>query len=380
VTDPPRRSLADDPGFLASLADLDRGITVEEAPEPLDSRRPPLELFPVETEPSRPALPPLAPPSPAMPAGSLTHETFFGLQEPPFALAADPRFFYQSNGHDRAAQELLTAIRARSGIAVLIGDAGIGKTMVCRMITEEVDRRTLTSVVEAPFASIEELLKTVLLDFGVVSRSEAPGGLADASRTALWNALRDFLQTIAPLQASALVIIDEAQRLTADLLDQVRLLGDAGGNERLLQVVLAGEPQLREMLARPALKNLSTRVTAQAALRALEPGEVGAYIAHRVAVAGGASRVTFTDDAALRISQLSDGVPRAINLICDRALAIADGAGSAAVDGGIVTNAARQLGIELPAEPMSGSRKVAAAVLLLILAALGAVAGYLIVR
>jgi general secretion pathway protein A len=375
---------------MASLADLDRGVTVDDQPAaanqpsalPSSGRhRPLLELFPVEAEPRR-AAPDrvLSPLPPSVSADTLTYETFYGFHEPPFALTSDPRFFYQSDAHDRAVQELLNAIRGRDGIALLTGDAGTGKTMACRMVIEELDRRTFTSVVEAPFTSIEGLLKTVLLDFGVVSRTEAAGGLADASASQLWDTLRGFLLTIAPLQASALVIIDEAQQLSMDMLDKVRLLADAGGNERLLEVVLVGQPPLRDMLARPELKDLAHRLTVKVIVRPLDPGEVGPYIAHRLAVAGSAPRVAFDDLAARRIHALSDGIPRAINLLGDRALAIAHAATSSVVDEAMVLAAARQLGVEPPLEPISKRRKAVIAALLLMLAGLGAAAAAALFR
>jgi general secretion pathway protein A len=375
VTDPPRRSLADDPLFLESLADLDYGVSVDASPAaspPPDEttaarHRPLLELFPLESDTRRPAPPPVA-------TGRPFDE---GEAEPPFSLSTDPRFFFQSSTHDRAIQQLLTSIRARERVALLTGERGSGKTLVCRTLIEELDRRTLTSVVEHPFTSAEQMLKTVLLDFGVVSRNEA-GGLALASAAALWGALADFLATIAPLHASALVIIDDAQHLSAEMLDQIRLLAAAGEGEGLIQVLIVGEAGLLPLLQSPVLEALRGQIKTRVALGALDPGEVLGYVSHRMRTAGRQPTPTFASHTAQLIFDFSDGNPRAINLLCERALRLAGPPASPVVDAPAIRAAAAELGLEPRVSTATRPRRgrLAAAALLLTLAALGAAAAF----
>jgi type II secretory pathway predicted ATPase ExeA len=254
--------------------------------------------------------------------GWLTYETFYGLKEKPFSLASDPSFFYNSSSHAAAFDDLLSGIRRRESLSVLSGDIGTGKTTVCRTVLQNLDRQTFSAFVPDPFATREDLLKVVLVDFGVVSAEDlASGRLRGASRTELSYLLYEFLDTLSPLQAFAVVFIDEAQNLSLPLLEEIRILSDSDGRERMLQVVLVGQLELRDKLRLPEMRQVAHRVSVHCRLEPLDRDGVDGYVAHRLHVAGGTpDRVRFSRDAIDAIYEASHGVPRLINRVCDRAL------------------------------------------------------------
>ena len=249
----------------------------------------------------------------------LTYEPFYGLREKPFSLTADARFFYHSRSHARAFDDLLNGIRRRESLNVLSGDIGTGKTTLCRAVLDALDRKTFTAFVADPFTSREELLKVLLMDFGVASVEDLTSGrLSDASRTELSYRLYEFLGTLAPLQAFAVVIVDEAQNLSIPLLEEIRILSDADGQ---LQVVLVGQLELRDKLKLPEMRQLDQRVSVHGSLGPLDCAGVAGYISHRLHRAGGsADRICFSGEAVEAIYERSGGVPRVINRLCDRAL------------------------------------------------------------
>jgi len=250
---------------------------------------------------------------------ALTYEPFYGLREKPFSLTSDSRFFYQSRAHAPAFDELLSAIRRRESLNVLTGDIGTGKTTLCRAVLSSLDRKTFSAFVPDPFASREDLLKILLMDFGVVSAEDvASGRLRNATRIDLSYLLYEFLGTLAPLQAFAVVVIDEAQNLSLPLLEEVRILSDAEGQ---LQVLLVGQLDFRARLKLPEMRQIEQRVSVHCELAPLDLGGVAGYISHRLRQAGGSpDRIRFSDDAVEAIFEDSGGVPRLVNRLCDRAL------------------------------------------------------------
>jgi len=254
--------------------------------------------------------------------GWLTYETFYGLKEKPFSLASDPSFFYNSSSHAAAFDDLLSGIRRRESLSVLSGDIGTGKTTLCRTVLQNLDRQTFSAFVPDPFATREDLLKVVLVDFGVVSAEDlASGRLRGASRTELSYLLYEFLDTLSPLQAFAVVFIDEGQNLSLPLLEEIRILSDSDGRERMLQVVLVGQLELRDKLRLPEMRQVAHRVSVHCRLEPLDRDGVDGYVAHRLYVAGGTpDRVRFSRDAIDAVYDASHGVPRLINRVCDRAL------------------------------------------------------------
>jgi type II secretory pathway predicted ATPase ExeA len=266
-----------------------------------------------------PGLSVLGPARPDPRANGLTYEPFYGLREKPFSLTSDSRFFYHSRSHAPAFAELVAGIRRRESLNVLSGDIGTGKTTLCRAVLQNLDRKTFSAFVPDPFASREDLLKVLLVDFGVVSVDDlASGRLKDASRTELSYVLYQFVGTLSQMQAFAVVIIDEAQNLSIPLLEEVRILSDADG---LLQVILVGQLELREKLKLPEMRPVDQRVSVHCTLEPLGVEGVAGYIDHRLYAAGGTpDRIKFSDDAVEAIYRLSGGVPRIVNRLCDRAL------------------------------------------------------------
>ena len=252
----------------------------------------------------------------------LTYEPYYGLREKPFSLSTDPRFLYKSSEHAKTFDDLLLAIRRREGLIVLTGDIGTGKTTLCKAVLEKLDRKTFATFVPDPFITREDLIKRMLIEFGAMSVDDLKDGkMQGASASDLSYPLVDFLKSLVPLQAFAVLIIDETQNLALPLLEEIRVLSDLESPEKLLQVVLVGQLELRAKLKLPEMRQLDQRVSARCSLQALTRDAVSGYIAHRLEVAGGTEdRVHFSAEAIDAIFAASGGVPRVINLICDRAL------------------------------------------------------------
>lgn len=265
--------------------------------------------------------------------------------EPPFGLTPDPRFFYRSETHASACDLLHYAIERREGFVALTGEIGTGKTMLCRTVLGGLGRRTVTALVLNPFLSEEDLLRLILRDFGVVSHEDLLRGRLDrVSKPALIETLHDFLFSLVPLGASALLVIDEAQNLPPQVLEQIRILSNLEtDSEKLLQVVLVGQPNLRSLLRTPQMRQLDQRITVRCQLRRLTRRETAAYIEHRLAVAGGSGTVRFTTRALNGLHRFAGGTPRLINLLCDRAMRRACVDRARRVDFDHVTAAAQSL-------------------------------------
>jgi general secretion pathway protein A len=247
------------------------------------------------------------------------YEDYYGFVEKPFSITPDPKFLYRSETHGNAFDLLQYAIRRREGFVVITGDIGTGKTTLCRAVLEELDRRTFTALVLNPFVSAEDLLKLMLRDFGVVSREELKRGrLAGVSRQDLIDTLDEFLLSLLPLGASAVLVVDEAQHLPVQVLEQIRILSNLETDkDKLLQVVLVGQLDLQRLLRAPDVRQ---RVSIRYQLKPLTRRETAAYVDHRLTIAGGARAVSFTPGALDQVHHVSGGTPRLINLVSDRAL------------------------------------------------------------
>ena len=189
------------------------------------------------------------------------YEDYYGFVQPPFSLTPDPRFLYRSESHDLALQQVWQAIRRKEGFIVLTGDIGTGKTTVCRTLLEQFDQTTFTALILNPFLSVEELLREILLSFGIVSKDAMKTGrLATASKHELVRTLHDFLLSLVPLHGSAVLIIDEAQHLSTDVLEEIRVLSNLETNDqKLLQVVIVGQLNLLDILHKAELRQLDGR-------------------------------------------------------------------------------------------------------------------------
>src|SRR5687767_2984662 len=284
------------------------------------------------------------------------YEEFYGFVQSPFTLAPDPRFFYLSESHDEAIRLLLQSIRRKEGFIVLAGDIGTGKTTLCRALLEQLDTTTFTSLILNPFLSVEELLREVLLDFGVVSREAVRSGrIASATKHELASALHDFLLSLVPLRGSGVLIIDEAQHLSPEVLEEIRVLSNLETNDqKLLQIVIVGQLNLMDVLRKTELRQLDQRISIRCSLKALTREEVEAYVTHRLWVARGSTAVTFTPKAFDLVHALSGGVPRMINLICDRSLMVACQRQVSRITEDHVVGAATHLSIDVPKTKVKG--------------------------
>jgi general secretion pathway protein A len=291
------------------------------------------------------------------------YEDYYGFVQPPFSLTPDPRFLYRSESHDLALQQVWQAIRRKEGFIVLTGDIGTGKTTLCRTLLEQFDQTTFTALILNPFLSVEELLREVLLSFGVVSKDALKvGRLATASKHELVRTLHDFLLSLVPLHGSAVLIIDEAQHLSTDVLEEIRVLSNLETNDqKLLQVVIVGQLNLLEILHKAELRQLDQRISIRCSLKALTREEVEAYVTHRLWVARGSTSVTFTPKAFDLVHNISNGVPRMINLLCDRALMAGCEKQTSRISEEHVVAAASQLGQEIPKGKIKGERAATAA-------------------
>ena len=278
------------------------------------------------------------------------YEDYYGFREKPFSLTPDPKFLYLSESHKSAFDLLQYAIRRREGFVVVTGDIGTGKTTLCRAILGELDPRTFTALVLNPFLSEEDLITLILQDFGVVSREEVKRGrLAGISKQELIDTLNEFLLSLLPIGGRAIVIIDEAQNLPAQVLEQIRILSNLETDkEKLLQVVLVGQLNLQAILRAPEMRQLDQRVSLRYQLNPLNREETAGYVAHRLQVAGGSGAVTFTPKALDLVYRISGGTPRLINLLCDRALVGGYGARAHRIPPEAVARAAETLDLRPP--------------------------------
>jgi general secretion pathway protein A len=293
---------------------------------------------------------------------------FFGLNKAPFSIPPDPHYLYMSERHREALAHLLFGMGNGGGFVLLTGEIGAGKTTVCRWFLEQVPVNCNVAYIFNPKLTVTELLQTICDEFHVkVGAVSTPPTVKD-----YFDPLNAFLLTEHSAGHSNVLIIDEAQNLSVDVLEQLRLLTNLETRERkLLQIILIGQPELRDMLARPELEQLSQRVITRFHLGALSLEETKLYVAHRMTVAGLTGPLPFDNDALKRLHQLTRGVPRRINLVCDRALLGAYGQGQTQVTPATIEQAAREVFGLRPADTGSRSALLARTAL----AVGGAVAG-----
>jgi len=251
---------------------------------------------------------------------------------------------------------------------VLTGSRGIGKTTLCRALVEHLDRRTLVSVVTSA-QSTDDLLKRLLVDFGVISNDQTASQLASASHDDFAGALNSFLESLTVLQASALIIVDDADSLPSVVLRELLGLFDRTGYRGLLQMVLVGEPGLNRLLRKRDLRGFEVRVARRIQLGPLAEHETFGYVAHRQSVARRGEKIQFEDSALRDVFTLSEGVPGFVNEICGRALAVAVESPSRSVDATIVAQVAREIGVRIGRASRWRDRLVVAAVLVVMLLA-----------
>jgi general secretion pathway protein A len=241
------------------------------------------------------------------------YEDFYGLSAQPFSITPDPRFLFLSRRHREAYEHLLFGITQRKGFIQITGEVGAGKTTLCRAVLEELGPGCDTALILNPVMSGIQLLRTILHELGLSDRGN--------DRVRLSQRLNQHLLAQAAADRLVVLFIDEAQDLSDALLEEVRLLSNLETDDRkLVQVVLIGQPELRDRLERPHLRQLRQRILVRYHLGSLDRRETEAYIRHRLATAGSNGRPTFSGPALWAIHRHSRGVPRLVNAICDTTL------------------------------------------------------------
>ena len=260
----------------------------------------------------------------------------YGLKEPPFAITPNPRFLFYSAKHREAYNHLLYGIRERKGFVQLTGEVGAGKTTLCRAMLDALDGQFATALILNPVMSPNEMMKAIAIEFGLTVE-----GMDRLETVAVIN---EFLLWRASNGKDAVLIIDEAQDLTDELLEQIRLLSNLEtDDQKLLQIVLMGQPELRDRLNAHGLRQLRQRITVRYHLNALSRDEVAEYIRHRIHVSGGNGRPGFTKPAVWRIHRYSGGIPRLVNALCDKALLAAYVHQTDEIDYGLIGRAIKEL-------------------------------------
>ncbi len=246
------------------------------------------------------------------------YNSFFGFRENPFNLTPDPRYLFLSSNHREAIDHLLYGINERKGFISIIGGIGTGKTTICRALLGQLDENTKSALVFSSFLDDFELLRTLNQEFGI----ETPIG--ECTKKNLVDLLNGFLLETFSMGGNAVLILDEAQNLSHKVLEQIRMLSNLETErEKLIQIVLVGQPELGVILSSPSLRQLNERITVSYELTSLSRNDTRGYVEHRMTVAGNDGSVLFRDSAIDEIYNFSKGNPRRINTIGDRSLLVA---------------------------------------------------------
>ncbi|MBI5182662.1 MAG: AAA family ATPase [Nitrospirae bacterium] len=261
---------------------------------------------------------------------------YFDLTEQPFNMTPDPRFFYFSKKHEEALSNLIFGISERKGFITITGEIGTGKTTLCRLLLNRLDKKVKTSLIFNPNLTTIELLQAINGDFGIENRG--------ISKKELVDNLNIFLLDVLKERGNAVLIIDEAQNLTTECLEEVRMLSNLETErDKLLQIILVGQPELRKKLELERLKQLNQRIALRYHLEPFDEKEMKEYIMHRLRIAGSNNSVFFTQQAIDKVYEYSHGTPRLINLLCDKTLLAAFVAGTKSISNQIVQSAIKEL-------------------------------------
>lgn len=263
------------------------------------------------------------------------YKDFYGFRENAFNITSDPAFYFESAGHQEAYAHLLYGIKQRKGILSLTGEVGTGKTTLCRILLNKIDRDIRTAFILNPNFSQLQLLQLITKDLGI-------GGQKN-NKLDLITRLNEFLIEETAKGHNVAVIIDEAQNLNPSQLEQIRLLSNLETEkEKLLQIILVGQPELLEKLKKPELRQVNSRIAVRYHIQPLELPEVKAYIDHRIQIAGAKKDIIFTQDAVESVFKFSSGTPRLINILCEHALLAGFVNETCTIDGEMIKNCAKE--------------------------------------
>lgn len=241
------------------------------------------------------------------------YREFFGLKEKPFNVTSDPNFLFFSRIHKEAFSHILYGIKERKGFLTITGEVGAGKTTLCRAILNQFDSNTKSAFIFNSNLPDLQLLQCILEDFGIT--------VLQRNKASMLRQLNQFLLEELGKGNNVILVIDEAQNLKPSALEEVRMLSNLETDtEKLFQIMLVGQPELREKINSPRLRQLKQRVAVNFHVSALQKDEVADYIKHRLTVAGSNGDIHFSDDALDFIFKFSGGIPRSINMLCDKAM------------------------------------------------------------
>lgn len=282
------------------------------------------------------------------------YAAYFGLKENPFKLSPEPAYLYLSEQHRDALNYLIYGIQEKKGFVLISGEIGMGKTTICRTLMNHLlDDSVETALIFNTAISEIELLETIAGEFGIRVPPE------NSSKKKYIDALNNFLLKTYANGKYAVLLIDEAQNLSHGVLEQIRMLSNLETDgEKLLQIILIGQPELKTTLKLPVLRQLNERITVRCELKALIPDDVATYINHRLSVAGGPGKIKFTKSAYNLIYHFSEGIPRRINALCDRALLIAYTKNARVINHRIIRYAARDIGSDYFQKTVGGGRRL----------------------
>ena len=281
------------------------------------------------------------------------YAAYFGLKENPFKLSPEPGYLFLSEQHRDALNYLVYGIKEKKGFMLISGDIGTGKTTLCRKLLNLLDESVETALIFNTAVSDVELLEAVVKEFGIKIPRKS------GTKTVYIDALNGFLLQNFSAGKNAVLLIDEAQNLSHGVLEQIRMLSNLETEkEKLLQIILIGQPEIKATLMMPALRQLNERITVRYDLKPLSAAEIITYIHHRLGIAGGPGKIQFTKGAYRQVFVFSEGIPRRINALCDRALLIAYAKNISKIDRRVIRHAARDIGHEYFQKTISSGRKL----------------------
>ena len=281
------------------------------------------------------------------------YAAYFGLKENPFTLSPDPRYLFLSEQHRDALNCLIYGIKEKKGFMLVSGGIGLGKTTICRSLLGSLDASVETALIFNTSISDLDLLETILGEYGIEIRGESK------TKKNYIDALNDFLLQNYASGKTTVLLIDEAQNLSYGVLEQIRMISNLESEtEKLIQIILIGQPELVNTLMLPSLRQLNERIIVRYELKPLSPLEVIEYIQHRLFIAQGPGSLTFTKGAYHLVYTFSEGIPRRINALCDRSLLIAYTKHTSIIDRKIVKLAVHDIGVHYFQKTMSTWTKI----------------------